>query len=161
VRKLLVPIGLLLLVLGAVTILTVRNSVHVNRAGAQGVGANPAPAKPQPEAIPSCSGDLSVPAPMQVPGGPKLHSVTLSWNASVPKSASPKDAIRGYYVFRSVKSQSYTEADRISKLPLAGTQCVDATVVPKTTYYYVAKAVAQSGVQSGVSQEIKAVIPFP
>jgi chitodextrinase len=64
-------------------------------------------------------------------------------------------------VFRSLKSKSYAESDRINKFPLTGTQCVDATVAPKTTYYYVVKAVAQSGVQSVVSEEIKAVIPLP
>jgi hypothetical protein len=162
VRKLSVRIGLLVMVLGAVAILTVRYAVHVTGAGAPGAGGDAASVKPQPKAmIPSCSGDLSAPAPTQVPGGPKQHSVTLSWNASVPSSTSPRDAITGYYVFRSLKSKSYAERDQINKFPLTGTQCLDATVVPKTTYYYVVKAVAQSGVQSVVSQEIKAVIPFP
>jgi hypothetical protein len=154
VRRLLVPIGLLVLVV--IGILVSRYSVHVT-----GARADTATAKPQPDAIPSCSGALSTPPPAQVPGGPKLHSVTLSWDASIPTSASPGDAIRGYYVFRSLKSKSYAESDRINKFPLTGTQCVDATVAPKTTYYYVVKAVAQSGVQSVVSEEIKAVIPLP
>jgi hypothetical protein len=164
VKKLLGPILLLLLILIVATFLTVRYFVHVNGAIAQDRGVAAAPAKPQPELIPSCSGDPSdpsAPPSTQDPGGPKQHSVTLSWNPSLPASSSPADVIRGYYVFRSLKSKAYAERDQISKFPLAGTRCLDATVAPKTTYYYVVKAVAQSGVQSVVSEEIKAVIPFP
>jgi len=87
--------------------------------------------------------------------------VTLSWNAVVPASSAPRDAIKGYNVYRSLTSHTYSESNRISGSPLQGTQCVDATVGPRKTYFYVVKAVTQGGEQSGSSAEIKAEVPFP
>ena len=89
------------------------------------------------------------------------HSVTLSWHAVIPASSSPRDAIKGYYVYRSLTSRSYAESNRISQALLTGTRCIDATVEPHKTYFYVVKAVAESGTQSGSSLEIRAVVPFP
>ena len=65
-----------------------------------------AQAAPQPANIPSCngvpSGSSAAPAPLQI--SPHAHSVTLSWNAATPASMSPRDAIKGYYVYRSLSS---------------------------------------------------------
>ena len=160
VKKLSFLITASALVLGVIVIVTIRYSGQVRGAGAFHPGPESTQAKLQSDSIPSCSGDPSAPG-AQVPGGSKPHSVTLSWKASVPVSTSPRDAIRGYYVFRSLKSGAHTDRDRISTLPLAGTRCIDLTVEPRTTYYYVVRALAAGGVQSVVSTEIKAVIPFP
>jgi hypothetical protein len=121
------------------------------------------PVKPQKNSISSCSGTAPIASPEQPssPGGPKRHSVTLSWNASPPSSGSPGDAVTGYYVYRSQASQTYADGDRLNSLPLVGTRCSDATVGPGKTYYYVVKAVTEKGAQSVVSKEIKAVIPLP
>ena len=115
--------------------------------------------KETPNAVPSCG-------PAVPPGQPQSaaanrHSVTLSWIATAPTSSSPKDAIKGYYVYRSRKSQTYLDDNRISPSPLTGTQCVDATVEARATYFYVVKAVSVNGAESVISKEIKAVIPFP
>jgi len=89
------------------------------------------------------------------------HSVTLSWNASVAKSASKLDAVEGYYVYRSLASQTYTENNRINSSPLPGTTCVDTDVQPGEIYYYAVKAVAVGGAKSDFSKEAKAKIPLP
>ena len=159
-KKLSVLITASALVLAVIVIVTIRYNGPVTRAGAFHPGPEGTQAAPQAEPIPSCSGDLSAPA-AEVPDGAKPHSVTLSWKPSVPLSTSPRDAIRGYYVFRSLKSGAYTDHDRISTFPLAGTRCIDATVKPRNTYYYVVKSLAESSAESVVSPEIKAVIPFP
>ncbi len=87
--------------------------------------------------------------------------MTLSWNATAPASNSPKDAIKGYYVYRSLTSKTYTESNRISESPVHGTRCVDITVEPRKTYFYVVKALTEGGTLSGSSSEIRAVVPFP
>jgi hypothetical protein len=88
------------------------------------------------------------------------HSVTLSWNATVPKSKSAGDAIKGYYVYRSSHPRNFGEQNRISSL-LSTTNCIDTTVAAGKTYFYTVKAVSGGGKQSAASQEIKAVVPFP
>jgi hypothetical protein len=88
------------------------------------------------------------------------HSVTLSWNAAVPKSKSAGDAIKGYYVYRSSHPHNFGEQNRISAL-LSATNCIDTTVAPGKTYFYTVKAISGGGKQSAASQEIKAVVPFP
>jgi hypothetical protein len=115
------------------------------------------------EVIPPCVATSTSPPGAHTPAGasPAPHSVTLSWNASTPASKAKPDAVQGYHVYRSLKSQTYTESNRISSSPLQGTQCVDTTVEPRATYFYVVKAVSQSGTISGFSNETKAVIPFP
>jgi hypothetical protein len=112
--------------------------------------------------VPSCTGtssDASGPTPSNT--SPHPHSVTLSWNAAVPVTNSPRDAIKGYYVYRSVTSQSYSESNRISQSPVRGTRCIDIAVEPRTTYFYVVKALSEGGAQSAYSTEIRAAVPFP
>jgi hypothetical protein len=159
VRNVPVLIKVFVPIIGLVAILTIRHAAQIAGPGSSSAQAGDGPVKQQTNAVPSCSGDL--PAPVSPPGSSKRHSVTLSWNASVPVSGSPQDAIQGYYVYRSQISQTYHDTDRITSLPLIGTQCLDATVQSRTTYYYVVRAVAKSGAQSAASGEIKAVIPFP
>lgn len=114
------------------------------------------------EEIPSCAGILS-PAlpPTSSPTGAKPHSVTLSWNASVPKSPVYIDAINGYYVYRSLKSHTYAESNRLNSSPIAGAQCIDGAVDPGGVYYYAVKALSQGGAESDFSSEIKAEVPSP
>jgi hypothetical protein len=156
-KKLLIPSGIFVAVLAVAAIM-----------GNRDPASNPSiatlrtlPVKAQP--VPSCSGNFPASPLGQPPPHSEAnrHSVTLVWKSSSPASMSPKDAIKGYFVYRSQVSQAYTDGDRLNSLPLVGTRCSDATVQPRTTYYYVVKAVTESGVQSVVSKEIKAVIPFP
>jgi len=85
--------------------------------------------------------------------------VILSWKASVPQSSLKPDAIRGYNVYRSLNSNKYNDQDRINSKPVPGTQCVDTTVEPRRTYFYVVKAIAVNGRESSSSNEAKAPIP--
>jgi hypothetical protein len=106
--------------------------------------------------IPPCSGPAVGHAAALKP---HQHSVTLSWNAAVSASHSPRDAIQGYYVYRSLASHTYGEGNRLSESPLRETRCVDNAVEPRKTYYYVVKSVTEGGRRSAFSVEIKAVIP--
>jgi hypothetical protein len=89
---------------------------------------------------------------------PGAHTVTLSWNASVPASALPRDAVIGYIVYRSMKPHD-TGAPPINIRRLTDTTCVDMHVVPGETYYYVTRAVSASGALSGPSNEIRVQVP--
>jgi hypothetical protein len=120
-----------------------------------------AKATTQPAEIPACTGTGLSAASVPSQANPHPHSVTLSWNAAVPASKSPQDAIKGYYVYRSPASQTYADGTRISQTPVRGTRCIDTNVEARTTYFYVVRAVTEGGQQSGNSLEIKAVVPFP
>jgi hypothetical protein len=112
---------------------------------------------------PACTGISTRPSASRstLSLSPHPHSVTLFWNAAVPKSTSPRDAIKGYYVYRSLTSRTFPESTRISGAPLTGTRCVDTNVEPRKTYIYVVKAVTEAEKQSGSSIEVQAVVPFP
>lgn len=150
-------------VFAVVVCLTIGGTGQVKNKDTRTPSPGSAKAQPQTPEIPPCNGALASSsaghAPSQV--NPHPHSVTLSWNAAVPASNAPRDAIKGYYVYRSLASHTYAESDRISPSPLRGTRCVDTTVEPRKTYFYVVKAVTEGGAQSGSSSEIKAVVPFP
>lgn len=111
--------------------------------------------------IPACNGSGLSAGRAASRVNPHPHYVTLSWNAAVPASKSPRDAIKGYYVYRSLTSQTYGESNRISETPVIGTRCIDVNVEAQTTYFYVVRAVTEGGKQSGSSLEIKAAVPFP
>jgi hypothetical protein len=130
---------------------------------AQNASTETTKAVPRTSDIPLCNGRSASGSAGHAPSTANQHShvVTLSWKPVVPKSDSPKEAIRGYYVYRSLTSQTYTESHRISEAPVRATQCADTTVEPRKTYFYVVKAVTVGGKQSGASVEIKAVVPFP
>ena len=104
------------------------------------------------EDIPACDGTAS-------PTIPTSHSITLSWNASVPESTAARDAVKGYYVYRSVVSETFSESNRMNTNPMPGTRCVDRDVAPKGTYHYKVKALAENGARSGYSQQVTAIIP--
>jgi hypothetical protein len=111
---------------------------------------------------PACSGkSLRASAGQSAPLSPGAHSVTLTWNAVAPRSTSPRDAIEGYYVYRSLTSRAFPESTRISEAPLRGTRCLDTNVEPRKTYFYTVKAVTQAGKLSGASVEVQTVVPFP
>lgn len=78
-------------------------------------------------------------------------SVSLSWVAST----SP--GITGYNIYRST-SKTGTPAKINSSLD-ADTSYTDASVTSGATYYYVTTAVNSSGVESGFSNQVKAVVP--
>ena len=86
----------------------------------------------------------------------KPHSVRLSWNASVPASNSPADAIRGYNVYRRSPGKEY---EKINTDLIRGTSCVDYLVKTGQTYYYETRAVSANGAVSKPSPEVRAVIP--
>jgi hypothetical protein len=78
------------------------------------------------------------------------HSVSLNWNLAA--------AIDGYNIYRSTtQGGPYT---RLNAAPQKAASYTDGTVKSGTTYYYVATAV-DSGVESGYSEEVEAVIPSP
>lgn len=86
------------------------------------------------------------------------HAVVLSWKASVPASSAPADAIKGYIVQRSRQSND-RGAPPIHTGVVPGTSCTDDLVENGQTYFYVVRAVTQSGRTSGPSNEAQAVIP--
>jgi hypothetical protein len=82
------------------------------------------------------------------------HSVTLSWVAST----SPN--IAGYNVYRGTVSLSGPFGPTpVNSGLITSLNYVDGSVVGGTTYYYVATAVNTSGVQSGDSTPVAAIIP--
>jgi hypothetical protein len=90
--------------------------------------------------------------------GPAAHSVTLSWNASVPASVLARDAVIGYIVYRSTKPHD-PGAPPINIRRLTDTACVDTQVSPGEIYYYVTRAVSASGALSGPSNQVRVQIP--
>lgn len=122
---------------------------HGKAKGARAANVQPCTGQP--------SGTLAAP----LLASARHHSVTLSWNASIPRSKARRDAIKGYYVYRSLTSHKYSESNRLNSSPLRGTRCVDTAVEPRGTYSYAVKAVSEGGTPSGLSNEITVVIPFP
>jgi Abnormal spindle-like microcephaly-assoc'd, ASPM-SPD-2-Hydin len=80
------------------------------------------------------------------------HSVALSRNAST-------SVVVGYNVYRG--TQTGGPYSKISTVLQASTNYTDATVQGGQTYYYVTTAVNANSVESGYSNEARAVIPFP
>jgi hypothetical protein len=155
------PVKVLPIVLGILAVVIVGGVGRVRNQAAEKGGPRGALGSPQPTEIPPCSGDSPKVSLASVQGKPHPHSATLSWKPAVAASTLPRDAIQGYYVYRSLASQSYTEANRMSESPLHETQCVDTAVEPGKTYYYVVKTVTEGGKRSVFSTEIKVVVPFP
>lgn len=79
------------------------------------------------------------------------HSVSLSW------SPSPSSVI-GYNVYRGTMSGG-PYATKLTSAPQAGTSLTDSTVLPGTTYYYVATSVDQNNIESVYSNQLIAVVP--
>ena len=81
---------------------------------------------------------------------PVNHSVTLSWNPD----SSP---VAGYNVYRG--SASAGPFSRINSALDVTTGFNDANVQSGQTYYYAVTAVNSSGLESGYSNSVRAVIP--
>jgi hypothetical protein len=113
------------------------------------------------DSVPSCAGAPTGPVGRKSPARHSRHTILLSWTASNPASKEEKDAVKGYYIYRSRVSHRYPPKSRLNEAPIAGTSCVDRSALPRTMYFYSVKAVSQSGVQSLFSGEAKAVIRTP
>jgi fibronectin type 3 domain-containing protein len=78
------------------------------------------------------------------------HSVDLSWKASSSR-------VVGYNVYRgSVSGGPYIQ---INSTVDPSTTYTDTTVVGGNTYYYVSTSLNSSGIESGFSNQVKAVVP--
>jgi hypothetical protein len=86
----------------------------------------------------------------------KARGVRLSWNASVPASNSPPDAIKGYDIYRREPGEQY---EKINRELMLGTSCVDKSVKAGQTYDYQTVAVSARGTASKPSNVAKATIP--
>jgi fibronectin type 3 domain-containing protein len=85
--------------------------------------------------------------------GTPVHSVSLSWAASISSD------VAGYYVFRGAQSGGpYTQ---ITEAEVTGTGYTDTKVTAGTTYYYVVTAVDEANNQSAYSPESVAAVPTP
>ena len=77
------------------------------------------------------------------------HSVALSWTDT-------DSGITGYNAYRSNQSGSgYT---KLNTLLITNTAYSDSTVQSGSTYYYVVTAVNSSGMESGFSAAVQAII---
>ena len=81
------------------------------------------------------------------------HSVKLSWQASVPASKQPADAIRGYNIYRREAGKKY---ERINQVVIPQTACTDYTAEGGHTYVYQVQAVTESGTVSKFSKDASA-----
>lgn len=81
------------------------------------------------------------------------HSVTLNW------APSTSSGVAGYYVYRGAQQGGPYSAIN-SAIDLATTYS-DNTVQAGQTYYYVVTAIDSAGLQSGYSNQVQAVIPYP
>jgi hypothetical protein len=78
------------------------------------------------------------------------HSVAVSWTAST-------SSVIGYNIYRSTVSGSgYI---KLNSAPVIGLTYTDTSVQSGTTYFYVARAVSSSGVESADSNQDSATIP--
>ncbi len=83
------------------------------------------------------------------------HSVTLNWTASTSSN------ITGYNVYRGATAGGpYTKINP-SLIASTSTSYTDTTVQGGTTYYYVATAVDNTGMESSYSNMATAVVPSP
>jgi hypothetical protein len=95
-------------------------------------------------------GPVPPPPPTPTPG---VHSVTLSWTASV----SPN--IQGYNAYRAQTTGGpYT---KINSTLISGVTYLDNVVTAGATYFYVTTAVNSTGAESGHSNEARALVPSP
>lgn len=104
----------------------------------------------------SFASNASIPSTTEVVTGTATstiqHSVDLSWNPST----SP---VVGYNIYRGgALGGPYTRIN--SSLDAAGNY-IDPTIQSGQTYFYVTTAVDSSGVESGYSNEVSAVVPMP
>ena len=75
-------------------------------------------------------------------GGSSVRSVKLSWDASVPASKEPADAVKGYNVYRHEPHKKY---EQINRVLIHETGCTDYAVTAGRTYSYQVEAVSRLG----------------
>jgi hypothetical protein len=105
--------------------------------------------------------------PLQ-PGAPGTghHKVTLTWNASAPRTSSGS-AVAGYCLYRSLiqyrqelkQDPRCKHCEQINKVPVATTGCVDDFVVDEAKYYYVVTAIDANSNWSVPSNDVFVPIP--
>jgi len=83
----------------------------------------------------------------------KPHSVKLSWQASVPASKRPGDAIQGYNIYRREPGKKY---EQINVVVIPQTACTDYTAKAGYSYVYQVQAVTVSGAVSKLSSDAHA-----
>lgn len=117
----------------------------------------------------NCRDGSVVPANV-APGGPtagtqtsKPPGIRLSWGASVPASATARDAVEGYNIFRRESGkdcqQPGNSCQKINMVLISETSCTDYSVELGHTYIYQAQAVSYGKRVSGLSREVKAALP--
>ena len=83
---------------------------------------------------------------------PSAHSVTVNWVAST-------SVVVGYNVYRTTQAGGpYT---KLNSSPIGPTSYTDTTAQAGQTYFYVVTGVDANGVESGVSNQAQAVVPYP
>jgi hypothetical protein len=93
----------------------------------------------------------------------KPHGIKLSWTASVPASATARDAIAGYNIFRRESGkdcqQPGNSCQQLNIVLISETSCTDYSAEPGHTYIYQAQGVSHGKMVSGLSREAKAALP--
>ncbi len=84
------------------------------------------------------------------------HTVLLSWTASA-SDAKHADAV-GYCIYRSAERKGWP-AERLNRVPLPVTSCLDDVVEDGKKYYYVVRAISAKGIISDSSKMASARIP--
>jgi len=85
----------------------------------------------------------------------KPHSVRLSWDASVPASNAPADAVQGYNIYRHEPGKQY---EQINLVLIRETSCTDYAVKAGHTYFYQSTAVSVRGAVSKPSNQAMATV---
>ena len=85
----------------------------------------------------------------------KLPSVRLSWDASIPASKRPAEAIQGYNIYRREPGKAY---EQINVVLIRETSCTDYAVKVGHTYLYQAKSVSMQGGMSKPSNPATASV---
>jgi len=80
-------------------------------------------------------------------------SVSLAWNANTETD------LAGYWVYRT--QTPGTNYVRLNTSVIASLSYVDTSAVAGTTYYYAVSATNTSGLESGKSAEVQAIVPAP
>jgi fibronectin type 3 domain-containing protein len=81
------------------------------------------------------------------------HRVNLNW------APSTSSGVAGYYVYRG--PQQGGPYNPINSALDPNTTYTDNSVQAGQTYYYVVTAINSAGLQSGYSNQVQAVIPYP
>ena len=100
--------------------------------------------------VTGCGGSVSQKSYKVVIQATARHVVDLSWTASTSSE------VVGYDVYRSPDGTTWK---KINASLVASTLYGDSTVASNTTYYYAVTAVDTSGVRSGKTAKVKAVVP--